>query len=323
MKQHLINPLLIQDLVDKLPDSDKRAWVRFKKGKGDVTLRTFTDFHNEIVAEACEANVVVDFKPSSKPTGGGPTGKGKAKEKGALFNHSEANSTSMVEQRKLKPCKVCQRTDHRLRFCQDFKNLAFIDRMKVVKRWKLCHVCLNEHGGTQCKFKIRCNVGECRKLHNPLLHPVEGAVGVSAHIQTSNAMLFRMIPVNLYCGDRSVTVLAFLNEGASVTLVEQKLADRLGVVGIQEKLTIKWTADITRVEKESRRSNMWASATGANDKLLLKTVRTVDKLVLPRQTLNVKELVKQYKHIHGLPLSSYDAGRRCSSGSITYTRSLR
>ncbi|XP_055641204.1 uncharacterized protein LOC129778361 isoform X2 [Toxorhynchites rutilus septentrionalis] len=33
LKQHLVNPLLIQDLVKKLPDNDKREWVRFKRGK--------------------------------------------------------------------------------------------------------------------------------------------------------------------------------------------------------------------------------------------------------------------------------------------------
>lgn len=31
LSQHLVNPLLIQDLVDKLPDPDKREWVRYKR----------------------------------------------------------------------------------------------------------------------------------------------------------------------------------------------------------------------------------------------------------------------------------------------------
>ncbi|XP_062542311.1 uncharacterized protein LOC134210280 [Armigeres subalbatus] len=241
LKQHLVNPLLVQDLVDKLPDNEKREWVRFKRGKKRVTLRTFTDFLSEIVAEVCEANVSLECKSSSKPISGGRSGMGNGS-KGALFNHDEGeqrvNSPELVrEERKgLKPCRVCNRTDHRLRYCQDFKSLDYAERMQVVNQWKLCRVCLNEHGQALCKFKLRCNVGDCRQAHNPLLHPVDGVIGTSAHIRTNNMTMFRMIPVRLHSGQKSITVLAFLDEGASVTLVERRIADRLGVVGVQEKL---------------------------------------------------------------------------------------
>ncbi|XP_058814526.1 uncharacterized protein LOC131678398 [Topomyia yanbarensis] len=306
LTQHLVNPLLIQDLVDKLPDGDKREWVRYKRNKGEVTLRTLTDFLAEIVADACEANVNMEFLLGFKSSSGVPSARGWSKEKGVLFNHCEAESSNVKDRKTQKPCKACQRTDHRLRFCQDFKTLEHADRMEIVNRWKLCHVCLNEHGGTPCKFKIRCNVGECTGQHNPLLHPNGEVFGTSAHINTNNPVLFRMIPVKLHYGDRSITLLAFLDEGASVTLMEKQLADRLGVVGVQEKLTIKWTADITRVEKGSRRLNVWISAADSDEKLLLKTVRTVEKLMLPPQSLDAQKLSNRYEHMRNLPISSYD-----------------
>ncbi|XP_062704050.1 uncharacterized protein LOC134286454 [Aedes albopictus] len=311
LKQHLVNPLLVQDLVDKLPDNDKREWVRFKRGKKKVTLRTLTDFLSEIVSEACEANVSFEYKPVNKPIGEGRPSAGSSRSKGAMFNHSEVESqtyeppTGGVERKHLKPCRVCNRTDHRLRYCQDFRNLAYPDRLKVVEQWKLCQVCLNEHGAAQCKFKLRCNVGECRQAHNSLLHPIDSVVGTSAHIRTKSVMMFRMIPVRLHCGNKSITVLAFLDEGASVTLVERRLADRLGVVGVHEKLTIQWTADIERVERNSTRTNVWVSAIGGEDKMLLTAVHTVSKLMLPAQTLDAKELSQQYRHLRGLPISSY------------------
>ncbi|XP_062707101.1 uncharacterized protein LOC115264963 [Aedes albopictus] len=312
LQQHLVNPLLIQDLVDKLPDNDKREWVRFKRGKRKVTLRTFTNFLSEIVSEACEANVSFDCKPVNRSTGEGRSGASTGRSKGALFYHSEGENTSTnppssgADRRSLKPCRVCQRTDHRLRYCQDFRNLTYADRMKVVEHWKLCHVCLNEHGTAQCKFKLRCNVGECRQLHNSLLHPANETVGTSAHIRTNSVMMFRMIPVRLHCGEKSITVLAFLDEGASVSLVERKLADRLGVVGVHEKLTIQWTADIERVERDSMRTNVWVSAIGGDEKMLLTTVHTVSKLMLPKQSLNFEELGFHHSHLRGLPVSSYN-----------------
>ncbi|XP_058817637.1 uncharacterized protein LOC131680937 [Topomyia yanbarensis] len=249
LKQHLVNPLLIQDLVDKLPDSEKRQWVRFKRCTDEVTLRTFTEFLSEIVADACEANVSMEYKLATKPASGGQFGREHAKGRGAMYYHSEEENldeTANVERTSFRPCKVCQCTDHRLRHCAEFKKLRYVDRLKVVNHWKLCCVCLNDHSG-RCGFKIQCNVEECRERHNPLMHP-------------------------LHFGGRSITVLTFLDEGASVTLIEKRMADRLGLVGVPEKLTIKWTADITRVEKDSSRMNVWASAVGSKDKVLLHTV---------------------------------------------------
>lgn len=136
LTQHLVNPLLVQDLVDKLPAQDKRDWVRYKQKKKHVTLRTFTDFVSKIVAEACEANVNMEFKITQGPSG--PLHR-MPREKGAVFNHSLSSDmqSKPKDQTKLKPCKICQRTDHRLRFCEDFKCLSPSERIKLVEQWKL------------------------------------------------------------------------------------------------------------------------------------------------------------------------------------------
>ncbi|XP_053699180.1 uncharacterized protein LOC128746160 [Sabethes cyaneus] len=309
LRQHLVNPLLIKSLVAKLPDREKREWVHYRKSKGEPTLRTLTDFLMEIVEDACEADVDVDLTPAYQSKAGSSSfGKKKPKEKGALYCHAQENpAPSPSDQKRLKPCKICQNTEHRLRHCADFKKLSYADRLKIVTRDKLCHVCLNEHSGT-CRFKIRCSVGDCREHHNSLMHPVGNTVGLSAHIRSNCTAMFRMVPVQLHCGGTSITVLAFLDEGASVTLLERKLADRLGVVGVQERLTIRWTADVTREERESRRMNVWASGVsrGANGKLLLHSVRTVGKLMLPHHRLDVQDLAAQYPHMRDLPIESYD-----------------
>ncbi|XP_062708301.1 uncharacterized protein LOC134288217 [Aedes albopictus] len=228
LRQHLVNPLLIKSLVAKLPDREKREWVHYRRGRGETTLRTLTDFLMDIVADACEANVDVDF---------------------VEFNPSppsEADSQSEEE-------------------------------------------------------------GSDEAGPNPLMHPVENTVGLSAHIRTNCTVLFRIVPVQLHYGGKTVSVLAFLDEGASVTLVEKKLADRLGAVGVQERLTIQWTGNTSR-EEDSRRMSLWASGTGAaaGGKMLLHTVHTVDKLMLPHQMLDSEELAAQYEHMRGLPIEPYD-----------------
>ncbi|XP_062703659.1 uncharacterized protein LOC134286105 [Aedes albopictus] len=315
LQQHMVNPILIQDLVDKLPANDKREWVRFKRTKKRVTLRTFTDFVASIVEEACEANVCLDQKQEPKAMrgnrGSSDGSRARIMEKGVVMNHDTTNSIARVpvERTKLKACKACQRTDHRLRFCEDFRKLAYADRMNVVTRWKLCDICLNDHGNASCKFKIRCDVGGCQQRHNPLLHPVGSVVGTSIHIRTASSILFRIIPVRLFCGDKAVTTLAFLDEGASVTMIENELADYLGVVGVPERLTITWTADIFREEKGARRVSVWSSAIDSEERLLLNDVYTVESLRLPVQSLDAAAMSKQYRHLQNLPITSYREAR--------------
>ncbi|XP_055623158.1 uncharacterized protein LOC129766604 [Toxorhynchites rutilus septentrionalis] len=297
------------ELVDKLPAGDKREWVRYKRKKKEVTLRTFTDFVSRIVDEACEASVKLDLKyePAGVHRGSNEVSKSRSKEKGVLLNHSTtggaARSTS--EKAKPKPCRACQRTDHRLRYCEDFRRMAYGDRMDLVTKWKLCLICLNDHGNASCKFKIRCNVENCQERHNPLLHPQGGFIGTSAHIRSASAILFRMIPVRLHCGGKTLTTLAFLDEGASVTLIEKELVDRLGIVGVPERLTITWTADITREEKGSRRASVWASAIGSGEKVLLSAVRSVESLLLPKQSLDSSKISSEFSHLRNIPLMSY------------------
>ncbi|XP_062557344.1 uncharacterized protein LOC134222218 [Armigeres subalbatus] len=144
-------------------------------------------------------------------------------------------------------------------------------------------------------------------------------------MRTGNSMVFRMIPIQLYCGERSLTVLAFLDEGASVTLIENDVAERLGLTGVKEKLTINWTSDIYRVEKNSKRMNLWSSAVGGRnpEKFLLHTVNTVEKLMLPYQTLDADELSAQYQHMRDLSIASYDGNNRNDKKPIAVRCKLR
>ncbi|XP_062535635.1 uncharacterized protein LOC134204849 [Armigeres subalbatus] len=307
LRQHLVNPLLIKSLVAKLPDREKREWIHYRRGRGETTLRTLTDFLMEIVDDACEANVDFDFNKSYSTQCSIEDEMNDSEEDDASCRHCKVSSFSRVsEHERMASCRLCQSTNHHIRQCASFKKLQYGERLKVTTREKLCLICLNEHVG-QCKFRIHCNVGDCRERHNPLMHPVENATGLSAHMNTKCDVLFRIVPVKIHCGQKSATVLAFLDEGASVTLIDKKLADHLGAVGEPERLTIHWTGDVSRVE-ESQRIRLCVSNTnsGTNAKMLLHTVHTVEKLKLPHQKLDYKELAAQYKHLRGLHIESYN-----------------
>lgn len=46
LRQHLFNPLLNKSLVVKLPDSEMREWVHYRRVRGETTLRTLTHFQS-------------------------------------------------------------------------------------------------------------------------------------------------------------------------------------------------------------------------------------------------------------------------------------
>ncbi|XP_055589664.1 uncharacterized protein LOC129741877 [Uranotaenia lowii] len=310
LKEHLLNPILIQGLVDKLPASDKREWVRYKKRKHSADLRVFSKFLSRIVDEACEASVSFHSKADPKVSGN-------ARNKERLFSHDIAQEEEPCElptcdppardqsTTNLKPCKVCKSSNHRLRDCQEFKEMSVLQRLELVEKWKLCHVCLNDHGKSWCRFKIRCDIGDCRERHNPLLHKSVRRVVMNTHFRSNSSILFRVIPVILHYGRKSIKTTAFLDDGSSATLDEQSLADELGVVGQKEPLTITWTADVSRVEENSMRMNLKISSWDDNELWCLNGTRTVGELQLPKQSMCFEDLTEKHAHLRGLPIQSY------------------
>lgn len=111
LRQHLVNPLLIKFLVAKLLDREKHEWVRYKRNRGDTTLRTFADFLMDIVVDACEANIDVEIISLHQSKKFSLSGK-KPKEKGGLYSHSEATNpaSAIGEEKRWRPCKLCRLT---------------------------------------------------------------------------------------------------------------------------------------------------------------------------------------------------------------------
>lgn len=145
--------------------------------------------------------------------------------------------------------------------------------------------------------------------HNPLLHVGSGLVVMNAHIRLESNIKYRMIPVNLSFRDKSVTTLAFLDEGASVTMIEKELADELEAEGIPQKLEIRWTGDVARVEEDSKRISLKISGLGGAHQLLMNEVCTVGELALPEQSLDAHEMAERYDHLRDIPVTSYNKGR--------------
>ncbi|XP_055633231.1 uncharacterized protein LOC129773617 [Toxorhynchites rutilus septentrionalis] len=309
---HLVNPMLIQELVEKLPASTKIDWVRYKRQCGRVTLRTLADFLSDIVSAASEVASSVD---NASQSGINRTGKMKANKSreqesnvyahyGSVSVDSRVGNTARTERI---PCPMCGHTNHRLRNCENFRKLSVHQRWDAIEKWQLCSICLNAHGKSKCKLTIRCAVEQCRERHNTLLHRVEKQFSCNTHgYAARNSILFRMAPIILSNGDRSIEATAFLDEGSSYTLVDSSITKQLKCKGTTQPLRVTWTAGVSRLEKDSQRIHLTIAARETQEKFVIQNVHTVDNLKLPVQTLRFEEIADKYRHLQGIPMMDYD-----------------
>lgn len=300
-RDHLVNPILIQEMVDKLPAATKREWVQYKRNSSHVNLRTFADFASKIAAEASEVTLVVTPKDQGNNR--------RAREKGFIHTH---HSTSNIKQ--IAPCCICKKADHRVRNCEEFRHLNILDRLRLMEQWKLCEKCLNAHEGW-CGFRITCNVGECRERHHPLVHRERFSQAPRsmshisgqhhAHVSTNLSILFRIVPVTVHSEQKTITTLAYLDEGSSMTLVEDSLLRELNTKGIPQPITLQWTGNVVRREQASELVSLKITGSEGTKCFDLRNAHSVKSLHLPKQNINLQKIIDHYSHLRGLRVANH------------------
>ncbi|XP_062537985.1 uncharacterized protein LOC134206298 [Armigeres subalbatus] len=285
---HLTNPSLLHDLVDKLPANIRLDWALYKQRMVVTDLETFSNYMSAIISAASDVTRYSDVEVPRATR----IEKQKSKEKSYVNMHSaEDDRWAGVKE------------------CFKFKSLSLNDRWKAIKEHQLCHKCLVPHGRWPCRTSKSCDVSGCRAYHHSLLHPgspesTEVAV-VSVHRQPKHPTIFRIIPVILYGKVKQFQTFAFLDEGSDLTLIDEEIVDQLGINGEKRELCMKWTSNVTREEKHSRRVNMEIAGAEGGQRFPLLNVRTVGRLDLPHQSLDYKLLAERFPHLRRLPIKSY------------------
>lgn len=115
-QDHLRNPMLLNELVSKLPTDYQLRWVSFKNSNKHVDLSTFNEFILDLVDLAVEVTNLFELDS----------------------NHSR------------QICAYCGRSAHDITQCEGFCNLKIDSRWKIVRQRKLCRLCLVAHGQDRC-----------------------------------------------------------------------------------------------------------------------------------------------------------------------------
>ncbi|XP_075161362.1 uncharacterized protein LOC142234165 [Haematobia irritans] len=295
MGAHLNNPMLLKELLDKLSNNYKLQWAMLPKPDGVLLLKAFSDWLYSIAVAASQVTTPTITK------------------KGGLLNtHMEATGTGVA-------CFACGATDHKLAQCTEFPDWPPERKWDLIREKRICKNCLNIHRRI-CNLNRYCGVNGCEARHHPQLHGYNTATDTQFFTNTAEVhshhkavpayrrngeTLFRIIPVRIYGTDRHIDTYAFLDEGSSITLMEEGIVSKLGLKGIKESLCLKWTGDTKRIEESSfiRSMDIMNPQNGSTFKLT--GIHTVKNLALPIQSIDERVLKAKYPYLSNVPLSSY------------------
>lgn len=310
LNAHLCNPMLIQEFIERLPAQMRLQWAVHARNINVVNL---TEFSNWLFTLAEAASSVISILNPSLST------QDNEKRKTPRVNvHEERNNENKDKPKRSTETKCfgCDETGHFIASCEKFRKLDYNGKWNLVHERKLCRSCLKLHDLRFCRERRVCAVNECTAKHHPSLHKPEVTVDsvrntttsvVAVHRMTTSNVLYRFVPITIYGKNTSVNEYALLDEASGPTLIQKSVLEKLDIHGVQSEFCMSWTDKSIRVENNSDRVDLKISPLGRSEtQFLLKNVRSVSELDLPKQTLMFSELAEKYKYLRGLPVESYE-----------------
>lgn len=321
LREHLCNPMLLRELIDRLPPNLKLEWLSYRENletnKRIVpNIKHFNDWLKSLSKRICTITKIYK-EPDQQGS----------KSKNTKFSgtHSTDNDTNKKEENdKTKKCGLCKGTRHQsLGDCQKFHELQMNKRWQCVKSFKLCRICLKSHR-PYCDISTKiCGINGCTDSHHTLLHknknepdkPVPGQnkneqnKGLNGSHLTNQRTICRIIPIVVKGPNYDINTYAFLDSGSTVTMIEDWLLNKLEIEGNVKPLHLQWTGGTTRLEEYSRQVTLKIRGQSMDENTFLLRARSVQNLGLPVQTLDIKKLKEKCEHLKDLPLPSYKNAR--------------
>lgn len=255
---HMRNPQLIEDLVSKLPDSLILKWGNFvyKNGYDSNNLEDFSYWLDKLANAASFVSL-----PRPKPVENKTTSNFIRKKKETVLSTKTVDATSNenidATDQKHK-CTYCSKTGHAIAKCPEFLDLTTDERWKWIIDNRYCFYCLRHgHSLTTCRKKKTCGINGCKKKHKAVLHNSQAnetnqdeVVLYTQH--QNNEILLRVLPVTLHGPINSVSTFALLDEASTTTLLDEDVANNLGLTGKNKPLHMQWATSQTKTDMTSK-----------------------------------------------------------------------
>jgi len=316
----LTNPQLLSELVGKLPIPLQVDWTKEKRRLA-VTFANLKDFAVWL-EDLSEVYVKLNQSAGAKKF---VSNQGNWNRHEHRHGHGHGQNHIMVaselngRRKNDKQCLYCKEGAHFIANCRKFKSRELEDRWKWVKDKRHCYCCLNYgHSVSKCYLKKECKMDGCTKNHHELLHKTEAvsqdnrrestvpqAIGIAGLNEAEVNLM--IVPVVLSGPSGEIETFAMMDTGSTVTLIEEDMANRLGLRGKDKSFSFRGVHPAVQAVK-SKVVDLEARGTGESLAYQLKGVRTMANLSLPSQTVNKKTL-KKWRHLRRLNVQTFNEGK--------------
>ncbi|XP_067613437.1 uncharacterized protein [Eurosta solidaginis] len=117
--------------------------------------------------------------------------------------------------------------------------------------------------------------------------------------------LFKFLPVIMKGPEGCRKVIAFIDEGSKISLIEEQIAKSVGLKGPADLLSLRWIGGKTTSEVSQRLNIEISSANISTNTFEMRNVRTTKKLELPSQTLDLENFRNKFDCLKNLPVEDY------------------
>lgn len=309
--QYLFNPQIIKELMEKLTPSVRYRWFDFAAERRTTEMKTdpelvlfseFMDREADRCAQYASPEQVAPEASTAPPRRYRALATQDKKDetcedrRNKIEDRINTENRAKTENRRF-PCSVCKKEEHRPTDCPKMKTADNSDRWKIAKEANLCYRCLQYRNRThRCKARA-CGKEGCERTHHPLLHfkptrnrnteePEEPEKVTTACDNRELSAYLKYIPVRVTGPKGHFDTYALLDDGSTVTLVEEATAARVGAEGPQEPLNIE-TIDTRLSANKSRRVTL--KIRGQNEEYELQA-RTIKKMKISPQSVEARHL---------------------------------
>ncbi|XP_070855548.1 uncharacterized protein [Drosophila suzukii] len=281
-EQHLRNPTLMEELVAKLPTSKRVDWARHAASiEPFPTVAHFSVWLQEYANVVC---TVLDVE-------------GKEPRRRVLHASVDQNGCDQQDDRH-GGCPICG-GQHAATSCREFIGASPPEPAMYMASARSTDAadCI-----TVC-YMARTRSEDGRRSEVASGATTEPTVGCPQKQPGDKGPAASGGALTLYGAGRQVDTYALLDEGSSVTMIDDELRRNLGVRGVHRQLNIQWFGG--RASREpSNVVSLEISGAGKPTRHALRNVYSVSSLSLPMQTLGRRDVQGVHKDAR-LPMKPY------------------
>ncbi|XP_044745202.1 uncharacterized protein LOC123307065 [Coccinella septempunctata] len=297
MEIYLSNPQVLRELLNKLPTHLKYNWAVHLSGMNNIGMPTLDIFSSWIQHQAKILSIFL--QPA----------KADDRRRQENFSPKELrNSNNRHVLMQVTPkCQICSQ-NHQTSKCREILERSIDSRWELITKKKLCFSCFGRHQIKSCKRRTKCGINNCTKFHHHVLHKqdseaqIEGPNSQPSFCSTTpEKVLLRICPVVLSGEKNSIETYALLDDGSTVSLIEDNLAEYLGLNGKEDPLNICWTNSTSHKDQNSRRVKLKIRGLYENEEYEIDDVRTMTGFSLPSQNFDFSKMKNEWSHLSICP----------------------